>query len=112
MENIGSLAILLAFCFAIYSVVASLAGKWGKRPFLILSAERAVYCIWALLSTAAGILIYSLISGDFRMAYVWAHIEPRHADHLQVRGVVGRAGRLAAVLELAAGDVFERRGLS
>ncbi len=73
MENIGSLAILLAFCFAIYSVVASLAGKWGKRPFLILSAERAVYCIWALLSTAAGILIYSLISGDYRMTYVWAH---------------------------------------
>jgi cytochrome c-type biogenesis protein CcmF len=73
MENIGSLAILLAFCFAVYSVIASLAGKWGKRPFLVLSAERAVYCIWALLSTAAGILIYSLISGDYRMTYVWAH---------------------------------------
>ncbi len=73
MENIGSLAILLAFCFAVYSVVASLAGKWGKRPFLILSAERAVYCIWALLTTAAGILIYSLIAGDYRMTYVWAH---------------------------------------
>jgi len=73
MENIGSLAILLAFCFAIYSVIGSLAGKWGKRPFLVLSAERAVYCVWALLSTAAGILIYSLISGDYRMTYVWAH---------------------------------------
>jgi cytochrome c-type biogenesis protein CcmF len=73
MENIGSLAILLAFCFAVYAVIASLAGKWGKRPFLVLSAERAVYCIWALLSTAAGILIYSLISGDYRMTYVWAH---------------------------------------
>src|SRR5580658_1996682 len=73
MENIGSLAILLAFCFAVYSVLGSLAGKWGRRPFLILSAERAVYCIWALLTTAAGILIYSLISGDYRMTYVWAH---------------------------------------
>ena len=73
MENIGSLAILLAFCFAVYSVIGSLAGKWGRRPFLVLSAERAVYCIWALLSTAAGILIYSLITGDYRMTYVWAH---------------------------------------
>ena len=73
MENIGSLAILLAFCFAVYSVFASLAGKWGRRPFLVLSAESAVYCIWALLSTAAGILIYSLITGDYRMTYVWAH---------------------------------------
>ena len=66
MENIGSLAILLAFCFAVYAVIASLVGKWAKRPFLVLSAERAVYCIWALLTTAAGILIYSLIAGDFR----------------------------------------------
>ena len=73
MENIGSLAILLAFCFAVYSIVASLVGKWAKRPFLVLSGERAVYCIWALLSTAAGILIYALISGDYRMTYVWAH---------------------------------------
>jgi len=73
MENIGALAILLAFCFAIYSVIGSLAGKWGNRPFLVLSAERAVYCIWALLTTAAGILIYSLIHGDFRLAYVWEH---------------------------------------
>jgi cytochrome c-type biogenesis protein CcmF len=73
MENIGTLAILLAFCFAIYSVLGSLAGKWARRPFLILSAERAVYCIWALLTTAAGILVYSLIIGDFRLAYVASH---------------------------------------
>src|SRR5579884_420357 len=73
MENIGALAILLAFCFAIYSVAASLAGKWARRPLLVVSAERAVYCIWALLTTAAGILIYSLINGDYRMSYVWEH---------------------------------------
>ena len=35
MENIGALAILLAFCFAIYAVIASLIGKWAKRPLLI-----------------------------------------------------------------------------
>ncbi len=73
MENIGTLAILLAFCFAIYSVVASLVGKWTKRPFLVLSAERSVYSIWVLLTVAAGILIYSLIQGDFRLAYVVMH---------------------------------------
>jgi cytochrome c-type biogenesis protein CcmF len=73
MENIGSLAVLLAFCFAIYAVLGSLAGKWARRPFLILSAERAVYCIWLLLTTAAGILVYSLIAGDYRLAYVASH---------------------------------------
>jgi cytochrome c-type biogenesis protein CcmF len=73
MENLGSLAILLAFCFAIYAVIGSVAGKLGRRPFLVLSAERAVYCVWALLTTAAGLLVYSLMVGDFRLAYVAEH---------------------------------------
>ena len=73
MENLGTLAILLAFCFAVYAVLASLVGRWTKRPFLVLSGERAVYSIWALLTVAAGILIYSLIDGDFRLAYVASH---------------------------------------
>ena len=74
MENLGTLAILLAFCFAIYAVIGSVAGKLGRRPFLILSAERAVYCVWALLTVAASaMLVYSLIAGDFRLAYVAEH---------------------------------------
>jgi cytochrome c-type biogenesis protein CcmF len=76
MENIGALSVLLAFCFAIYSILASVIGKWTKRPFLTLSGERAVYSIWVLLSIAAGILIYSLMTGDYRMAYV-AHYTNR-----------------------------------
>src|SRR5260370_41645218 len=73
MENIGALAILLAFCFAVYSIVGSLVGKWARRPFLVLSAERAVYSIWVLLTVAAGILIYALIQGDYRLSYVYGH---------------------------------------
>jgi len=73
MENIGALAILLAFCFAVYAIFASVTGKLARRPFLILSAERAVYSIWILLTVASGLLIYSLINGDFRMAYVALH---------------------------------------
>ena len=73
MENIGALSILIAFCLAIYSVAGSLVGALKKRPFLITSAERAVYAVWLLLTTASGILIYALITSDFRMAYVAAH---------------------------------------
>ncbi len=76
MENIGALSVLLAFCFAVYSILASVIGKLTKRPFLTLSAERAVYSIWVLITIAAGILIYSLMNGDFRMAYV-AHYTNR-----------------------------------
>src|SRR5579871_3187663 len=75
MENIGALAILLAFCLAIYAVAGSVLGKLRKRPFLVVSAERAVYSIWVLLTIASGILIYSLEKGDFHLGYVAAHTD-------------------------------------
>ena len=101
MENIGALAILLAFCFAIYAVVGSLAGKWARRPFLILSAERAVYCIWALLTTAAGILVYSLIVGDFRHA----RSNARRRDGV---GLSGGLAQRAAQRRLPQRDALDR----
>src|SRR5581483_10136526 len=73
MENIGALAVLLAFCLAVYSAVASVVGKLKDRPALTVSAQRAVYAVWALLTVASGALVYSLLSGDYRMAYVAAH---------------------------------------
>src|SRR3984893_10452858 len=75
MENIGALSILLAFCFAIYPVIGSAAGKIKKNAFLVVSAERAVYSVWILLTIASGLLIYSLIIGDFRLGYVAAHTD-------------------------------------
>ena len=73
MENVGALAIVLAFCFSVYAILASVLGKWKANPFLLLSAERAVYCNFLLLTAASGILVYSLIAGDFRLAYVAQH---------------------------------------
>ena len=73
MENIGALALLLSLCLAIYSVVNSVIGKLRKNAFLIVSAERAVYAVWALVTVASGILVYSLLTGDFRLSYVAAH---------------------------------------
>ena len=70
MENVGALAILLAFCFSIYAVVASVVGKWKSNPFLTLSAERAVYSNFFLLTAASAILVYSLIAGDYRMTFI------------------------------------------
>ena len=60
MENIGALAILLAFCLAVYAVIGSVLGKLRHKPFLVVSAERAIYTIWFLLTFASGILISSL----------------------------------------------------
>jgi cytochrome c-type biogenesis protein CcmF len=73
MENIGALSVVIAFCLAVFAVAAAIAGKYGRRPFLVVSAERAVYAIWILLTLAGAVLVTSLLSGDYRMAYVAAH---------------------------------------
>jgi cytochrome c-type biogenesis protein CcmF len=73
MENLGSLAILLAFCVALYAVVASVIGGLRHKPFLVVSGQRAVYSVWVLITFASGILVYSLMTGDFRFAYVAEH---------------------------------------
>ncbi|HTA47282.1 MAG TPA: cytochrome c biogenesis protein CcsA, partial [Bryobacteraceae bacterium] len=73
MENVGALALLLAFCIALYAIIANVVGRVKNRPFLMMSGERAVLAVWVLVSTAAGILIYSLMTGDMRMAYVASH---------------------------------------
>ena len=88
----------------------SVVGKLKRKPFLILSGERAVYSVWLLVTLASGMLVYALLTGDFRLAYVAAAQQPHHADALQVRGLVGRAGRLAAVVELAALHLCGDRG--
>ncbi|HYL75326.1 MAG TPA: heme lyase CcmF/NrfE family subunit [Bryobacteraceae bacterium] len=75
MENIGALSILISFCLAVYAVIGSVIGKLKKSPALVVSAERAVYSTWILLTIASGILIYSLLSGDFRLGYVAAHTD-------------------------------------
>src|SRR6202166_4779613 len=73
MENIGALAILLAFCLAIYAVIGSVTGKLRRNPFLIVSAERAVYGVWFLITLASAILVSALMTGDFRFSYVAEH---------------------------------------
>jgi cytochrome c-type biogenesis protein CcmF len=73
MENIGALSVLLAFCLAAFAVVAAVTGKYSRRPFLVVSAERAVYAVWMLLTAASVVLVSLLIQGDYRIAYVASH---------------------------------------
>jgi cytochrome c-type biogenesis protein CcmF len=73
MENVGSLAILLALCIAVYAALASAVGRLRNKPFLVVSGERAVFAVWALITTAAGILVSRLMASDFRFAYVAEH---------------------------------------
>ena len=73
MENIGALAVLLAFCLAVYATIGSITGKLKRNPFLIVSAERAVYGVWFLVTMASAVLVSAMMTGDFRFSYVAEH---------------------------------------
>jgi len=73
MENLGSLAILLAFCVALYATVAGVIGRLKAKPFLVVSARRAAYVTWALMTVASFVLVSALMRGDFRFSYVAEH---------------------------------------
>jgi cytochrome c-type biogenesis protein CcmF len=73
MENLGALALILAFSVAIFALVSSVVGGWRKNLFLVAAAQRSVYLVWLLMSTASGLLLYGLIEGDYRLQYVVLH---------------------------------------
>ena len=70
MENLGYLAVLLAFLLSAYATVAALAGKLRRNPFLELSAQRAVLAAWLMTSAASGILLHAILTDDFSFSYV------------------------------------------
>ena len=70
MENLGYLALILAFCLSIYAILASLTGKLRRNVFLEVSAQRAVLAAWVLVTVASGSLLYLILTNDFRISYV------------------------------------------
>ena len=70
MENLGYLAVLLAFLLSAYAVVAALAGKLRRNPFLELSAQRAVLGAWLMTTAASAILLHAILTDDFSFSYV------------------------------------------
>lgn len=70
MENLGYLAVLLAFLLSAYAVVAALAGKLRRNPFLELSAQRAVLGAWLMTTAASAVLLHAILTDDFSFSYV------------------------------------------
>jgi cytochrome c-type biogenesis protein CcmF len=70
METLGAYSLLLALCLAAYAFLASVIGGWKDKPFLVVSARRAVYGVFLMLTAASAILVYALLVSDFRFSYV------------------------------------------
>ena len=70
MENLGYLAVLLAFLLSVYATVAALGGKLRRNPFLEVSAQRAVLAAWLMTTAATAILLHAILTDNFSFNYV------------------------------------------
>ena len=70
MESIGSFALCLALVLVVYAVAASIVSARTGKERLQYSAYRAVAAVFGLVTVAAGILLYGLLTSDFRLAAV------------------------------------------
>ena len=70
MENLGYLAVLLAFVLSAYAPLAALAGRLRSNPFLEASAQRAVLGAWLMTTAASAILLHAILTDNFSFNYV------------------------------------------
>jgi len=70
VNEIGALALRLAFVVSIYAFVVAIWGSYSRRRSLVVSARRAVYSSCALVSVATFVLWRALVVRDFSLLYV------------------------------------------
>jgi cytochrome c-type biogenesis protein CcmF len=76
ITDIGLVAVLLAFASGVYSIAAAVYGARNRREDWIASARNAALVIAPLLTLAALLIIYSNLTGNYRLEYT-AHVSSR-----------------------------------
>jgi cytochrome c-type biogenesis protein CcmF len=76
ITDIGLVAVILAFVSGIYSIVAAVHGARNRRENWVTSARNAALVIAPLLTLAAALIIYSNLTGNYRLEYT-SHVSSR-----------------------------------
>src|SRR4030067_565237 len=70
LADIGLFAVVIAFMLGVYATLASAYGGWRNRPAWVESARNAALLVFPLLTISVVLLVYSLLTLDFSLAYV------------------------------------------
>jgi cytochrome c-type biogenesis protein CcmF len=70
--SLGSVALALAFCAALFAAVAALIGRCGERRWIDAS-RRSVYALFALLTVCVAIIEVAFATNDFSFNIVQQH---------------------------------------
>jgi cytochrome c-type biogenesis protein CcmF len=95
IPDLGFAALGLAFVTAVYAVLAAWYGNRTHRPRWVESARNASIIIFPLVALSCGLLIISLLRGDFSVEYVWRVSSIEMPAYLKVTALWGgQAGSL------------------
>jgi cytochrome c-type biogenesis protein CcmF len=72
-SDLGLIALVLAFGFAIYTMVVAVLGARRNMPSLVTSAKRSVLVVAFFLLMASVALVASFLTHDFGVSYMAQH---------------------------------------
>ncbi len=73
--DVGFFILVTAMLLALFGAVVGFAGGKSHNTRLIASSFNAVYAVCALVTAAALILWYGLLTDQFQLTYIWNHSE-------------------------------------
>ncbi|MCA9917974.1 MAG: heme lyase CcmF/NrfE family subunit [Anaerolineales bacterium] len=95
IPDLGYLALLLALATAVFAAVAAFYGSRTEQPRWVESARNATIATFPLITIACLLMIYSLLTGDFSVEYVWRVSSIEMPTYLKVTALWGgQAGSL------------------
>ena len=96
LADIGLIALAIAFIFSLYATFASLYGGWYARSLWVDSARNASLLVFPLLTVSVLVVVYSLYTFDFSLAYVYDVSSRAMSSFLRVTALWG--GQQGSVL--------------
>jgi cytochrome c-type biogenesis protein CcmF len=69
-SDLGTLALQLAWCLALYAIGASVYGARAGRSDFVASGRRAALALFGCVALAVGIMLHALVTRDFQVEYV------------------------------------------
>src|SRR3972149_4183070 len=96
LAEIGLISLTIAFIFSLYAYVASVYGGWRGRFLWVESARNAALLVVPLLTIPVIVIVYSLYTFDFSLAYVYDVSSRAMSPFLRVAALWG--GQQGSVL--------------
>ena len=95
MTQIGEVALWVALVVSVWGAVSAFSGGRLRRGDVVLSAERSVLVVFALIAVAAGCIIAAFVGNEYRYQYVAGYSNRDLATFYKVAGLwAGQTGSL------------------